>query len=61
MIRDPIEDMARRLCRQDGRDPDEVNWMGDPTVPYGTTSWPRWHEYTEDARAALEEGEKDNG
>lgn len=51
---DAIEELARALCLADGVNPNEVNWMGDPDVPYGTISWQRWQEYEDEARLKLD-------
>lgn len=48
-----VEDRARRLARANGENPDGVNWEGDPSVPYGTRSWPVWWEYADQAHAEL--------
>lgn len=52
-----LEQLAREMCAKDGINPDDTNWMGDPDVPYGTISWPRWQEYLPHARAAITQAE----
>ena len=48
-----VEQTARYLCREDGIDPDQINWMGDLEVINGTISWPAWREYEDEARSVL--------
>lgn len=48
-----VEKVARALCVERTLDPDETDGRGDPTVPGGYESWPRWAEFEKAARAAL--------
>lgn len=52
---DELQKLARELCIDDGINPDEVNWMGDPDIPNGTCSWKRWQEYIEEAKDKLDD------
>lgn len=52
-MRKLVEERARELCEADGRNPDAVDWMGDPDVIGGTYSWEIWREYELDAEAQI--------
>lgn len=58
-----VEHVARAICIADGTDPDAEDMYGDPFVPGGTRSWPKWHEAVKASEAAIlasQEWERNN-